>query len=65
MGVHWKTQLVFFFWGGGGGVMKNQYREDFPKRGGAWTVCWFKGGLDKKKGIAVEGVVDNLMHAMI
>ena len=34
--------------------MKNQYiGEDCLKRGGAWTVCWCKGGRFGKK----EGVV--------
>ena len=35
--------------------------------GGAWTVCWFKGGdLDKKEGSGVfEGAVDIPMPTMI
>ena len=53
-------QKYLYFWGSlknltfrGGGVPKNQYRaEDCLKRGGggAWTVCWFKGGLARKRG---------------
>ena len=31
--------------------------------GGAWTVCKFKGGLDKKEGGVFEGV-DTPMHTM-
>ena len=33
--------------------MKNQYRGGeiaIAKKGGAWTVCWFKGGLARKRG---------------
>ena len=38
MRVHWKIR---FF---GGEVTKKQYTgEEFPKKGGAWTVCRFKG----------------------
>ena len=30
---------------------KNQYRRGIAKKGGAWTVCKFKGvGLGKKEG---------------
>ena len=31
--------------------MKNRYRgRDYLKKGGAWVVCRFKGGLGKKMG---------------
>ena len=49
-GVHWKIRLL-------GGLEKPIYRGNCLKRGGAWTVCWFKGGLGKKEGGGVfEGV---------
>ena len=43
MGVQWKTWFL------GGTVHKKPiYRGNCLKRG-AWTVCKFKGGLDKKE----------------
>ena len=41
LGVHWKVRLL------SRGVTKNQYRggKIAYKGGGAWTVCWFKGGF--------------------
>ena len=48
LGVHWKTQFL------GGGSLKNQYRRrGLPKRGGAWTVCRFMGGLARMKGVVL------------
>ena len=49
-----KTLIFFWFTERSdfkGGVLKNQYvGGDCLKRGGgAWTVCWFKGGLGKKE----------------
>ena len=50
-----KTLIFFWFTERSdfkGGVLKNQYvGGDCLKRGGAWTVCWFKGGLARKKGL--------------
>ena len=41
MGAHWKIRR--FVW-----VYKRAiYRGDLPKKGGAWTVYIFKGGLAK------------------
>ena len=40
LGVHWKNQLL-------GGLMTHQYRGGLPKKG-AWTVCQFKGCLERK-----------------
>ena len=53
LGVYWKIRFLR----GGGGLTKNQYRRGnfLKKGGGAWTVCRFKGGLDKKEGV-VRGV---------
>ena len=48
MGVHSKTR---FFFAGGEGVHENQYIEENGLKRGAWTVCRFKGGLAKKRGV--------------
>ena len=32
-----------------GGLEKPIYRRRLPKKGAAWTVCWFKGRLGKKE----------------
>ena len=55
MGVHWRIQFL-------GGVHK--YMGNCLKRG-AWTVCRFKRGLGKKKGVVFvcEGV-DTPMHTI-
>ena len=38
------------------GFKKNQYRGgNCLKRGGAWTVCRFKGGMVRKRGGVFEG----------
>ena len=62
MGVHGKIRLL------GGGFMKNQYRGGncLKKGGGAWTVCWFKGGAWQEEGVVFlkEGGVDTPMHTM-
>ena len=42
-GVHWKIRLL-------GKILKNQYIAGDCLRGEAWTVCWFKGGLARKRG---------------
>ena len=43
-GVHWKIRLF-------GGILKNQYiGGDCLKRGGDWTVCWFKGSWQERRG---------------
>ena len=34
---------------------KNQYRGGRLNGGGAWTVCWFKGGLVRRRGGTFEG----------
>ena len=62
LGVHWKTWLLG---GGEGGVMKNQYRgEDCLKRGGAWTVCQFKGAWQERGGVFEGGGGDTPIHTM-
>ena len=33
-----------------GGQEEPKYSGKIPLRGGAWTVCRFKGGLAKKRG---------------
>ena len=38
-------------------VMKNRYIGALPKKREAWTVCRFKGELDKKEGGVFEGVI--------
>ena len=38
-------------------VMKNRYIGSLPKKREAWTVCRFKGELDKKEGGVFEGVI--------
>ena len=44
-GVHWKIRLL-----GGRNLEKPRYRGRLHKKGGAWTVCWFKRGLGMKEG---------------
>ena len=41
----------------GGGSRKTNIEGKIPKKGGAWTVCKFKGGLGKKErgGVFEEG----------
>ena len=56
-GVHWK---IGFLWGG---HKKTIYRGELPKKGVAWTVCRFKGGL-AKEGVLLRGV-DTPMHTMV
>ena len=55
LGIHKKIWLL------GGEFMKNWYRRGdcLKRRGGAWTVCRFKGGLGKKEGGGVfeEGLI--------
>ena len=46
MGVHCKTQFL-----GEGRLQKNQYIEGNCLKRGAWTVCRFKEGLAKKRGV--------------
>ena len=59
----------FYMGGGGGGFIKdqNQYKgERWPKKGGTWTVCWFKWGLGKKAVSGVfEGGGETPMHTMV
>ena len=31
--------------------MKNQHREELPKKVRTWTICKFKGGLAEKEGM--------------
>ena len=42
--VHWKI------WHLGGGVLESQYIGGIAYKGGAWTVCCFKGSLARKRG---------------
>ena len=44
MGVHWKIQLI-------GGLQKTNTEGGIAQKGGAGTVCQFKGGLGKKEGV--------------
>ena len=44
-GVHWKIWLLSI------GVMKNQYKGRNCLEIGAWTVCQFKGGFARKRGL--------------
>ena len=46
MGVHWKIWFL-----GEGFTKKPIYRGKLHKKGGAWTICWLKGGLAKKEGV--------------
>ena len=47
------------------GSQKTNTVGGLPKKGGAWTVCRFKGGIGKKEGNgAFEGGVDTPMHTM-
>ena len=47
MGVHWKIRFL-----GGGGEQENKYTGgELLKKGEAWTVCRFKWGLAKKRGV--------------
>ena len=50
MGVHCKTQFL-----GEGRLQKNQYIEGNCLKRGAWTVCRFKEGLAKKRGVGGRG----------
>ena len=60
LGVQWKIQLL------GGDLEKQIYRGRLPKKGGgAWAVCWFKGGLNKKERGGVFEGVDTPMPTMI
>ena len=43
-GVYWKIRFL------GRVNEKPMQRGDLPKKGGAWTVHRFKGGLGKKEG---------------
>ena len=43
LGVHWKIPLL-------GGSRKTNISRGLPKNGG-WTVCCFKGGLARKRGV--------------
>ena len=45
MEVHWKIQFL-----GRGGYEKQYMWGELPKKG-AWTVCRFKRGLGKKRGV--------------
>ena len=45
LGVHQKIRRL------GGDLAKNRYRGEDCLNTGAWTVCRFKGGLGKKKGV--------------
>ena len=61
LGVNWKIQFLE----GGDNKKNNIEGKDCLKRGGAWTVCRFKGELGKKKGEwCFWGVVDSPMHTM-
>ena len=58
MGVHWKIWFLV-------GFMKNQYIAGNLLERGAWTVCRFKGGLEKRGGWCFWGRgVDTPMHTM-
>ena len=48
LGVHWKIWLL-----GGWSSQKTNIEGGLPEKGGAWTVCKFKGGLGKKEGDGV------------
>ena len=49
--------------GGGGGFTKNQNRGGgLPKKGGALTVCQFRGGAWQEKVGGVLGGVETTMH---
>ena len=39
---------------GGGGLEKPIYRGTLPKKGGAWTICWFKGAWQERGGGVFE-----------
>ena len=43
MGVHWKIQFL------GGGFTRKQYIWGNCPKKGAWTVCRFNTGVDKKE----------------
>ena len=48
LGVHGKIRVL------GGGFTKNQYRGGGDcVKGKVWTVCQFKGGLARKKGMVL------------
>ena len=55
LGFHWKIQLL------GGG----EFRGRIVKKGGAWTVCRFKGELGKKEGVVFWEVVDTPMDTIL
>ena len=44
---------------------KTIFRVGNCPKNGAWTVCRFKRGLDKKGAGVLEGVVDTPMYTMI
>ena len=65
----------FYYYGGSlknpnfsGGHEKPIYRGGLSKKGGAWTVCRYKGGLGEKEGVVLLGGgrgVDTPMHPMV
>ena len=59
-GVHWKIRFLEGF------HEKPIYRGELPQKGGrgAWTVCRFKRGLDKKEGGGVFEGDDTPMHTV-
>ena len=49
----------------GGNLEKPIYRERLPKKGEAWTICWFKGAWQERGGGVYDGGVDTPMPTMI
>ena len=60
MGVHWKIWFLV-------GFTKNQYIAGNLLERGAWTVCRFKGGLEKKRRVVFlrEGCWYSNVHYVI
>ena len=62
MGAHWKIPFL-----GGEGFTKKQNIGGNCLKMGAWAVCRFEGGFEKKRGGRVSGGrgVDTPMHTML
>ena len=49
-GVHGKIRVLGRRRLGGGGLQKNNILWGIALKGGAWTVCRFKGGTSQERG---------------
>ena len=59
--IHWKIRLLV-----GCSRKTNIEGGGLPNwKRGAWTVCWFKGGLVRKRGGTFEGGFDNPMYTIL